>query len=91
MNVSAEHLAQAIPRIRRVSDLPIAVGFGVRSPHQAAEAVRVADAAVVASALLDTLAANLDEHGRAHQDAVGKVLDQVRELAASVRKARATA
>ena len=87
-SATSEHLAAAIPRIRRVSDLPIAIGFGVRSPHQAAEAVRIADAAVVASALLDTLAANLDEQGRAKPDAVRKVLDQVRELAVAVRGAR---
>jgi tryptophan synthase alpha chain len=90
-SATSEHLAEAIPRIRRVTDLPIAVGFGVRSPHQAAEAVRIADAAVVASALIDTLAANLDEHGRAKAGAVGKVLDQVRELAAGVRGARVPA
>jgi tryptophan synthase alpha chain len=90
-SATSEHLAEAIPRIRRVTDLPIAVGFGVRSPHQAAEAVRIADAAVVASALIDTLAANLDEHGRAKAGAVGKVLDQVRELAAGVRSARVPA
>jgi tryptophan synthase alpha chain len=87
-SATSEHLGEAIPRIRRVSDLPIAIGFGVRSPHQAAEAVRIADAAVVASALIDTLAANLDEQGRARPGAVGKVLDQVRELAAGVRGAR---
>jgi tryptophan synthase alpha chain len=87
-SATSEHLAEAIPRIRRLTDLPIAIGFGVRSPHQAAEAVRVADAAVVASALIDTLAANLDEHGRARAGAVGKVLDQVRALAAGVHGAR---
>jgi tryptophan synthase alpha chain len=90
-SATSEHLAAAIPRIRRATDLPIAVGFGVRSPHQAAEAVRVADAAVVASALLDTLAADLDEQGRARPGTVRKVLDQVRELAASVRGARVSA
>jgi tryptophan synthase alpha chain len=90
-SATSEHLAEAIPRIRRITDLPIAVGFGVRSPHQAAEAVRIADAAVVASALIDTLAANLDGHGRAKTGAVRKVLDQVRELAAGVRGARVPA
>jgi tryptophan synthase alpha chain len=84
-SASADHLAEAIPRIRRATDLPIAIGFGVRSPRQAADAARIADAAVVASALIDTLAANLDEQGKAKPDAVGKVLDQVRTLAAGVR------
>ncbi len=82
---STEHLEQAIPRIRKVTDLPIAIGFGVRSPQQAAAASRIADAAVVASALIDTLAANLDATGKANPDAVRKVLDQVRALAEGVR------
>jgi tryptophan synthase alpha chain len=90
-SATADHLAGAIPRVRKVTALPIAIGFGVRSPQQAAEAVKVADAAVVASALIDTLAAGLDEHGRASPHAVGKVLDQVRALAAGVRGARAPA
>jgi len=85
---STEDLEQAIPRIRKVTNLPIAIGFGVRSPQQAGEAARIADAAVVASALIDTLAANLDAAGRAKPDAVRKVLDQVRALADGVRAAR---
>ena len=85
---SGAELAAAMPRIRRVTDLPIAVGFGVRTPEQAAEAVRSGDAAVVASALIDTLFANLDEQGRARPEAVRRVLDQVRSLAEGVRNAR---
>lgn len=88
---SAEELKAAIPRIRRVTDLPIAIGFGVRTPAQAAAVVDVADAAVVASALIETLAANLDESGRAKPEAAGRVLDQVRALAAGVRGARVAA
>ena len=84
-------LATAIPRVRRVTDLPVAIGFGVRSPAQAAEAVRVADAAVVASALIDTLAASLDVDGRAAPDTVKRVLDEVRALAHGVRGARVAA
>jgi len=88
---TAEHLAGAIPRVRKVTDLPIAVGFGVRSPEQAATVARAADAAVVASALIDTLAASLDLQGRARPDTVRRVLDQVRALADGVRGARVAA
>jgi tryptophan synthase alpha chain len=87
-SASAADLQAAIPRIRRVTDLPIAIGFGVRSPLQAAEAVRVADAAVVASALIETLAASLDVNGQAGPNTVALVLAQIRELAAGVRAAR---
>jgi tryptophan synthase alpha chain len=84
-SATAEHLQSAIPRIRKATDLPIAIGFGVRTPEQAGAASRVADAAVVASALIDTLSANLDADGKALPRAVDKVLDQVRGLATAVR------
>ena len=86
-SASAEQLAIAVPRIRAVTDLPIAIGFGVRSPAQAAGAVSVADAAVVGTALVDTLAASLDAAGRAGPETVSRVLDQIRALAAGVRGA----
>jgi tryptophan synthase alpha chain len=78
-------LAEAIPRLRQHTDLPIAIGFGVRTPQQAAEAAKVADGAVVASALIETLAKSLDENGRARPNTVRLVLDQVRELSHAVR------
>jgi tryptophan synthase alpha chain len=85
-SASSEHLAAAIPRIREATDLPIAIGFGVRTPAKAGEASRVADAAVVASALIETLASHLDADGRAMPGAADAVLAQVRDLAAAVRQ-----
>jgi tryptophan synthase alpha chain len=87
-SATSEHLAMAIPRIRKATDLPIAIGFGVRTPAQAGEASRVADAAVVASALIETLSRHLDEHGNAMPDTAKLVLAQVSELAMAVRKAQ---
>jgi tryptophan synthase alpha chain len=85
---SEEDLRAAVPLVRAVTDLPVAIGFGVRTPAQAAAAVRVADAAVVASALIETLAGSLDEQGRAGPNTVRLVLDQIRDLAEGVRTAR---
>ena len=87
-SAAAEDLALAIPRVRAHTDLPIAIGFGIRTPEQAAQAVQVADAAVVASVLIETLAASLDEEGRAAPDTARQVLDQVRGLADAIRTAR---
>ena len=84
-SATADSLAAAMPRIRAATSLPIAIGFGVRTPAQAAEASRFGDAAVVASARIDTLAHSLDEHGHAGPDTVRLVLDQVRALANGVR------
>jgi len=87
-SAAAEDLALAIPRIRAHTDLPVAIGFGIRTPAQAAQAVRVADAAVVASVLIETLAGSLDAKGRAQPDTVGQVLDQVRSFAEAIQDAR---
>jgi tryptophan synthase alpha chain len=85
---SAEDLARDIPRIRRATALPIAVGFGVRTPDQAAIVARHADGAVVASALIDHLAKGLDSGGHASPALINAVLDDVAALAAAMRAAR---
>ena len=90
-SATSDSLAAALPRIRRFTDLPVAIGFGVRTPDQAGAAVRVADAAVVGSALADTLAASLDAEGRASPDTAERVLAQIRGLAEGVRSARVPA
>ncbi len=73
-----------VERIRAASGLPVAVGFGIRTPQQAAAIARVADAAVVGSALVDALAAALESG----EDPVAAVCDAAGALAAAVRTAR---
>ena len=87
-SATAASLAAALPRLRAATRLPIAIGFGIRSPTQAAEAVQVADAAVVASALIDILAQSLDAEGRATAETAPAVLRQIEALAQGVRQAR---
>jgi tryptophan synthase alpha chain len=48
----------ALARIRKASDLPVAVGFGIRTPAQAGQIARIADAAVVGSAIVSVIADN---------------------------------
>ena len=86
---SIESVAAATARLRRFTDLPIAVGFGIKTPEQAAAIAGVADAAVVGSALVQRVAANLDAEGRARPGLVEDVLGLVRDLAGGVRQARA--
>jgi tryptophan synthase alpha chain len=85
----ANRVAPEVARIKRHTRLPVAVGFGIREPEQAAEIARIADAAVVGSALIDLLAAHLDEHGRAGPELVPALHAKVRALATAVREARA--
>ncbi len=83
-----DSIAAAAARVRRFTDLPLAVGFGVRTPELAGQIVGVADAAVVGSAIVERVAANLDENGKAKPGLVDDVLGLVRELANGVRSAR---
>lgn len=84
----AQQVADAVDRIHRHTELPIAVGFGIREPAQAAAIARAADAAVVGSALVEIVAQGLDGDGRAGPGLVGAVHDKVRALARAVREAR---
>jgi tryptophan synthase alpha chain len=84
----ADQVGKAVARLRRHSALPVAVGFGIRTPAQAAAIARVADAAVIGSALVSHIADSLDPHGRAPPGLAASLLAQVSELAAAVRSAR---
>ena len=79
-------ITEAVERLRRHTELPIAVGFGIKTPEQVAEIVEAADAAVVGSALVDRVKASLDEAGNASAETVDHVLGLVTELSAGLRK-----
>ena len=81
-------VAKAVARIRRHTPLPVAVGFGIKTPEQAADVARVADAAVVGTALVQRVASCLDENYRAKPGLVEAVLADVAALAKGVRGAR---
>jgi tryptophan synthase alpha chain len=83
-------VSKAVARLKRHTALPVAVGFGIRSAAQAAAVAKVADGAVVGSALVDRIAGNLDAAGRAKPDLAEAVLSLVRELAAGVRESRSS-
>jgi tryptophan synthase alpha chain len=86
--VDTDGVARAVARLRRHSRLPVAVGFGIRTPDQAAAVARIADGTVVGSALVDEVAAHLDPDGKARPELVDAVLGRVRALADGVRRAR---
>ncbi len=77
----------AVVRLKNHTDLPVAVGFGIKTPEQAAAVARVADAAVVGSAIVQTIADNLDDNGQPTAQLVDNVLDYTRSLADGVRSA----
>jgi len=73
----------AVSRIRAASSLPVGVGFGIRTPEQAAAVARIADAAIVGSAIVDRITASLDDAAL-----VDATLAFARTLSQAVRTAR---
>lgn len=83
-----DKVSGAVARIKRHTDLPVVVGFGVKTGAHAAAIARGADGVVVGSALIDRLKASLDDEGRAGGETAESVLSLVREIADGVHGAR---
>lgn len=79
----AGDVREAVARLKSRSLVPICVGFGIKSPEQAAEIARFADGAVVGSAIVSRIA-----EGRRGQALVKDVVEFCAELADSVHAAR---
>ncbi len=84
-------VSAAVARIKRHTDLPVAVGFGVKTRDHARAVARGADAVVVGSALVEAVRKSLDKDGAATEKTVPAVTELVRELAEGVRSARPVA
>ncbi|NVJ99509.1 MAG: tryptophan synthase subunit alpha [Alphaproteobacteria bacterium] len=84
-SATADDIDMAVKRIKSHTDLPVAVGFGIRSPEQAEAMARVADGAVVGSAIVSMIAGGLDEKAQPKPHMVKDVLDFTAKLADGVR------
>ncbi|WP_271104387.1 tryptophan synthase subunit alpha [Pseudomonas tohonis] len=83
-SATLEHVQDAVARLRRHTDLPVAIGFGIRTAEHAASIARLADGVVVGSALVDQIA-----KAETAEQAVDGVLTLCKTLADGVRSARA--
>ena len=84
-------VGEAVARIKRHTDLPVCVGFGIRTPEAAAAIAERANGAVVGTALVDALSGSLDGQGHATEKTVSAVADLAAALAQGVRGARQAA
>ena len=84
----ASKVAEAVARIKRHTNLPVAVGFGVRTAKQARAIAAGAEGVVVGSALVNAIKDSLDKKGKATARTVKAVTELVAELAGGVRGAK---
>ena len=73
----AEGISGFIETIRRYSDKPLAIGFGISNPQQAQAIGRLADGVIVGSAIIDVIEEHLDQQGRL-VEAVGEFVGSLR-------------
>lgn len=78
----------ALDNFRALTEIPMAVGFGIKSPADAARFAEFADAVVVGSAIVDIIKQNVDQENVANSALQGRVLSFVNELALGVKGAR---
>jgi tryptophan synthase alpha chain len=81
-------VSEAVARIKSHTDLPVCVGFGVRTAEQAQAIGASADGVVVGSAIVAAIAGTLDANDKVQGDPVAAASAVVSELASGVRKAR---
>lgn len=81
-------VGDAVKRIKSHTDLPICVGFGVKSAAQAKAIGKDADGVVVGSAIVSAIADSLDENGAATEKTTVDVANLVKDIAAGVASAR---
>jgi tryptophan synthase alpha chain len=75
-------IEEAVARLKAATDLPVAVGFGVRSPEQAAAIARVADGVVVGSAIVELVG----KHGKDAAEPVRAYIASLKSAIAAARK-----
>jgi tryptophan synthase alpha chain len=83
-NFDSSAVSAAVGRIRKSTTLPVAVGFGVKTPDHAAEIARIADAVVVGSAIVSHIAGKMDVP---RPELIASVVELCRVLAASAHNA----
>lgn len=77
-------VSHAVARIKRHTNLPVAVGFGVKAPEHASAIAQGADGVVVGSALVEAIRTSLDAEGKATEKTVLAVTDLVSSLSKAV-------
>ncbi|WP_420563871.1 tryptophan synthase subunit alpha [Thalassobaculum sp.] len=87
-SASNDMITSAVERLKRHTELPVCVGFGIKTPQQAADVAKVADGAIVGTAVVNAIKDSLDDKGGATDKTVSATLDFVKTLADGVRGAR---
>jgi tryptophan synthase alpha chain len=79
------HVSSNIKNIKSFSDLPIVVGFGIRSPNQALSMAQISDGVVIGSAVVDLIKESLDQNGNSTEITANSCLDFIHEVSKEMK------
>lgn len=86
-SADASVIKDEVERLRKYTNLPIAVGFGIKNPESAAAIAANCDAVVVGSSIVEIIAKDVEKNGSPSLGLAGTVLEFVKSLATSVNRA----
>ena len=80
-----KNVQDSIKKIKQVTDLPIVVGFGIRSPNQATLMSEVCDGVVIGSAVVDLIKKSLDSNDKSSSEDLIRCLDFTKEISKNLK------
>ena len=80
-----ERVRNSVKTLKSHTNLPIAVGFGIKTKQHVSEITKIADAAIVGSAVVDVIEKSLDANGNGNAETVKDALALVQDLASGIR------
>ena len=84
-SIATQNVQNAVKELKKHTELPIAVGFGIKTRQDVADVTSFSDAAIVGSAIVNVIEKSLDANGEGNDKTIADVLALVKDLAAGVR------
>ena len=80
-----ENVSLNVKKIKSITDLPVVIGFGIRSPSQASSMANISDGIVVGSAVVDLIKSSLDKDDNPTKNTINSCLDFIGKVSKSVK------
>ena len=80
-----ENVTRNLEKIKSVTNLPVVIGFGIRSPSQALSMAHISDGIVVGSAVVDLIKLSLDNDDNPTNKTINSCLDFISKVSESVK------
>jgi tryptophan synthase alpha chain len=80
-----ENVSKNLEKIKSVTDLPVVIGFGIRSPSQALSMANISDGIVVGSAVVDLIKSSLDKDDNPTKNTLNSCLDFIGKVSKSIK------